>query len=77
MTAQAIKEEIVQLTRQQQAEIVHFIMDILVEEEDFELTDELKTEIDASYDAIENGVDKGFSHEAYRTEIDQLLAQIK
>ncbi|GEM_PF-2947118 len=75
MTAQAIKEEIANLPRQQQAEIVHFILDILVEEENFELTPELRAEIDASYEAIENGEDPGLTHEDYRAEMDRYLAQ--
>ena len=74
MTTNAIKDQIIKLTRREQADIVHFIMDIMVSEEDFELSLDLKAEIDASYNAIENGTDEGLTHELYRKKMDNLLS---
>ncbi|MCB0597211.1 MAG: hypothetical protein H6557_00810 [Lewinellaceae bacterium] len=77
MTAQSIKEEIAKLSRIEQAEIVHFIMDMMVEEAAFEFTLELRSEIDTSYEAIESGKDKGMDHKAYREEMDRFLEEYK
>ena len=74
MTTEAIKDQIVKLSRKEQAEIVHFIMNIFVAEDDFELTPEIKSEIDASYEAVESGRDKGLTHEAYRKEMKRFLS---
>lgn len=76
MTAQAIKKEITNLPRQQQADIARFILDILVEEEDFELTPELRAEIDESYESIESGEDQGLTHEGYRSEMENYLTRL-
>lgn len=77
MTAQFIKEEIAKLSRREQAEIVHFIMDIMVEEDAFELTPELRAEIDASYEAVESGKDNGLGHGAYREEMNRFIEKYK
>lgn len=77
MTAQAIKREITNLPRQQQADIARFIFDILIEEEDFELTSELRAEIDESYEAIESGEDQGLTHEDYRSEMENYLTHLR
>ena len=77
MTAQSIKEEIAKLSRIEQAEIVHFIMDMMVEEAAFELTPDLRSEIDASYETVESGEDKGLGHEAYREEMDRFMEKYK
>ncbi len=77
MTAQSIKEEIAKLSRKEQAEIVHFIMDMMVEEDKFELTPELRSEIDSSYEAVESGKDKGLDHGAYRKEMDRFMEKYK
>lgn len=77
MTAQAIKKEITNLPRQQQADIARFIFDILVAAEDFELTSELRAEIDESYEAIENGEDEGLPHEDYRSETEHYLTHLR
>lgn len=76
-TTQAIKEEIAKLSRKEQAEIVHFIMDMMVREEAFVLTSELKEEIETSYRAIESGEDKGLNATAYREEMQRFLKKIK
>ncbi len=75
MTVQAIKKEIEHLPRQEQADIARFILDLLAPEEDFELTPELRAEIDASYESIESGEDQGYTHEAYRTEMNNFLSR--
>lgn len=77
MTTEAIKSQIARLSRKEQAEIVHFIMDIIVSDENFELSPELRAEIDASYHAIETEEDKGFSPEAYREEMRRFFSSRK
>lgn len=75
MLAESIKDQIVKLSRKEQAEIVHFIMDILISQEEFSLSPKLKEEIDNSYKAIESGEDKGYSHASYRAEMEQFLSK--
>ena len=76
-STQAIKEEIAKLSRKEQTEIVHFIMDMMVREEAFALTKKLEEEVEKSCRAIESGEDKGLSAAAYREEMQRFLEKMK
>ncbi len=58
MGIEKIKKEVFRLTRSEQIELIHFVIDLL-STDDFELSDEWKKEIDRRVDALIRGTSIG------------------
>ena len=58
MNIQDIKEEITKLPRAEQAELIHFIIDLLAKD-DFLLSDAWKEELSSREQALDKGKSKG------------------
>lgn len=58
MSIQAIKEEVSKLPRPQQAELMHFMIELLASE-NFELSDKWKAELDRREEALDKGASVG------------------
>ena len=58
MSIQVIKEEVSKLSKAEQAELMHFMIELLAADK-FELSDEWKAELDRRDDALENSTSIG------------------
>ncbi len=58
MSIQVIKEELRKLSKAQQAELMHFMIELLASE-DFELSDEWKAELARREEALDQGTSVG------------------
>jgi hypothetical protein len=54
MSIQAIKDEVCKLTKPQQAELMHFMIELMTSD-NFELSDEWKKELDRREEALAKG----------------------
>ena len=58
MSIQAIKEEVSKLSREEQAELIHFMVELLAKD-DFQLSEAWKKELDRREQALDKGVSIG------------------
>ena len=58
MSVQAIKKEVSRLDKKQQAELMHYLVELLTDTE-FRLSDEWKDELKKREQALENGTSVG------------------
>jgi putative addiction module component (TIGR02574 family) len=58
MSVQAIKEELRKLSRAEQAELMHFMVELLASD-DFVLSEEWRAELDRREEALDNGASVG------------------
>ena len=58
MSIQAIKEEVIVLSKAEQAELMHFMVELLATD-DFQLSDEWQKELERRETALENGASVG------------------
>lgn len=58
MTIQAIKEELTKLNKAEQAELMHFMIELLASD-DFQLSEEWKQELDNREEALDKGTSIG------------------
>ncbi len=74
MSVDTIKLEITKLNRRQKVEIMHFLIENVAEAEadDFELTEELKAELDRREAAVKNGTAKMFIWEEVKSHLKSL-----
>jgi putative addiction module component (TIGR02574 family) len=72
MSVEAIKAEITKLSHHQKVEMMHFLVDeVAGGEEEFELTEEMKAELDRREAAIKNGTARLFTWEEVKSSIQQ------
>lgn len=60
MTIQVLKEELLKLSKAQQIEVMHFMVEVIASD-DFELSEEWKAELDKREEALEKGNSVGRS----------------
>ena len=60
MSIQVIKEEVSKLSKSEQAELMHFMIELLATDS-FELSEEWKSELDSREDALKSGASVGKS----------------
>lgn len=58
MSIQAIKEEVQKLNKAEQADLMHFMVELLTSDQ-FELSEEWKAELDRREAALQSGESKG------------------
>ena len=72
MSVDTIKIELSKLSRHQKVEIMHFLIEnVAIEEDDFELTEEVKAELNRREEAVKNGTAKLFTWEEVKSNLKQ------